>query len=121
LKVFRHGREDEFRVEKEAFEALSNLSIDEKSGANLLIRCLGHFTEKLDVDGHTEKTHNLLLEYGELDLDEYFAETPPPATVDDIIPFWRNMFNVVDALEFIHNFQDYSGQDYFGCVFVFEF
>ena len=52
-----------------------------------------------------QKTYNLLLEYGEADLDEYFFTTPPPALASDIIAFWEDLFNLAKALRDLHSFE----------------
>ena len=53
----------------------------------------------------TETTHNILLEYGELDLDEYFIERLPPVLQTEIETFWKALFEVADAVEAIHNLE----------------
>jgi hypothetical protein len=49
------------------------------------------------------RTTNILLEYGELDLDEYFAEHTPPVLQTEIEDFWRRLFEVAHAVEAMHN------------------
>jgi hypothetical protein len=68
-----------------------------------------------------QTTFNILLEYGELDLDEYFQERPPPALPTDIMDFWKNLFNVADALKDIHNLTLGNGEfreEYYGYDFA---
>ena len=48
-------------------------------------------------------TYNILLEYGEMDLGNYFYEIEPPMQPSDIEGFWRSVFAVADALKGIHN------------------
>ena len=48
-------------------------------------------------------TYNILLEYGEQDLDEYLALRYPPVLNSEIINFWENIFGVATTLKEIHN------------------
>lgn len=62
-------------------------------------------------------TYNILLEYGEFDLEEYFVERLPPANPNEIREFWTSLFAVADALKGIHTFEnDRAGvrQEYYG-------
>lgn len=51
----------------------------------------------------TSNTFNLLLEFGECDLDEFFARQLPPVLQDETDQFWRALFDVADALDGLHN------------------
>lgn len=64
----------------------------------------------------TETTYNILLEYGERDLDEYFVERLPPVLQTGIEAFWNGLFEVADAVERIHNLTSTYGavQEYHG-------
>ena len=42
----------------------------------------------------TSKTYNILLEYGEFDLNEYFLERLQPVFLVDIMHFWNDLFNI---------------------------
>ncbi len=68
------------------------------SGETLQSGATGH-------SGHTadNTTYNILLEYGEMDLDEYFGRMVPPALPSDIEAFWRPLFAIADAIDGIHN------------------
>ncbi|KUI70081.1 hypothetical protein VM1G_11686 [Cytospora mali] len=55
-----------------------------------------------------------MLEYGELDLDEYLAEDNPPLSNEEIIAFWEGLFTVADTLKRIHHLRDDRGQFYRG-------
>jgi hypothetical protein len=46
--------------------------------------------------------HNILLEYGELDLSEYFADNVPPYLQSEIESFWERLFAVANAVRSIH-------------------
>jgi hypothetical protein len=58
-----------------------------------------------EAGGIIVRTTNILLEYGELDLDEYFAENISPVLQAEIEGFWRLLFEVAHAAEAIHNLQ----------------
>lgn len=54
--------------------------------------------------GHlTKNTHNLLLEFGEFDLEVFFGERLPPVLQDETDQFWKALFEVADALDGLHN------------------
>ncbi|KAJ9660233.1 hypothetical protein H2201_006979 [Coniosporium apollinis] len=110
LKTFEQGREADFTAEKAAFYGLRH--------HDGMIRYLGHFTHlesRRTVrptgttypqgEGQTTpvKTYNILLEYGELDLEETFAQRQPPVFPDEIESFWKALFEVADAVDKIHN------------------
>ena len=48
-------------------------------------------------------TQNILLEYGEFDLDEFFAERLPPVLRNEVEDFWTALFQVAFAVDSIHN------------------
>lgn len=50
-------------------------------------------------------TYNLILEYGESDLDEYFAQNHPPVLALEIISFWEALFKVGIAIQKMHNLE----------------
>jgi hypothetical protein len=58
----------------------------------------------------TEETdkYNILLEYGELDLDELFAAQLPPVLQREIQEFWIALFDVAKAVDGIHNLKQHS-------------
>ncbi|KAL8941905.1 MAG: hypothetical protein Q9216_001978 [Gyalolechia sp. 2 TL-2023] len=110
LKSFGDGNMVLFQNESEAFDALRN--------HNGMVRYLADYThaEKTDVDLQTQSTpsgsrercvirntFNLLLEFGEFDLDEFFAERLPPVLQGETEDFWRALFDVASALDGIHN------------------
>ena len=64
-------------------------------------------------------TYNMLLEFGELDLDNFFAEVLPPVIQSEIEDFWMNLTGIADALESIHNLREETNgrsQEYYGSV-----
>lgn len=46
--------------------------------------------------------YSILLEYGDLDLSDYFASQSPPAIYREIERFWGNLCEVIDAIAQIH-------------------
>ena len=106
LKTFKSRQQTLFDNERSAFRALSNVE-----GT---VRCLSDYTHEAE---DSERNYNILLEYGELDLDEYFFSRDPPILPSQIASFWRNMLDIASAIANIHQFsklragimQAYSG------------
>ena len=65
----------------------------------------------------TNFTYNILLEYGDCDLDECFMIEEPPVLETEIRAFWNDLFEIADAVDRIHNlkipvedgFKEYHG------------
>lgn len=57
-----------------------------------------------------DRTWNILLEYGDLDLDEYFLERLPPVFPINILGFWEDLFEVGDAIKGVHNLEYGKGE-----------
>lgn len=73
-----------------------------------MIQYLGDYEQKETetIPGHPAKpivTHNIILEYAELDLDAYFHETRPPILEGEVARFWEDMFDVAGAVAKIHD------------------
>lgn len=98
-----------------------------------MVQYLGHYEhEEIQLPSHapetvvtakeeevTRTTYNILLEYGDMDLDEFFAERLPPVLQTEVEAFWKDLFEVADAVERIHNLEDRTGgvvQEYYGYV-----
>ena len=80
-----------------------------------MVKCLADYRVS-NVNGEFS-SYNLLLEYGEKDLDVYFAQTRPPLLKQEIGSFWKELRDVVNALEAIHNPLDtHDGRKYKGFV-----
>jgi hypothetical protein len=65
----------------------------------------------------TRATYNILLEFGDYDLDEFFAERLPPVFETEVEWFWKALFEIADAVEGIHNLDictDGTRQQYHG-------
>jgi hypothetical protein len=56
-----------------------------------------------ELQDSCKTTQNILLEYGEFDLDKFFAEQLPPVLENEIKYFWMALFEVADAVNGIHN------------------
>jgi hypothetical protein len=74
-----------------------------------LIRCLGDYSTEEDDPRGIGRTFNILLEYGELDLDEFFASYQPPVLPTEIAEFWRNLSVIADVIRRIHMFERSRG------------
>ena len=70
----------------------------------------GHAIAEPSDQPSENATYNILLEYGEMDLNTYFYEIEPPVQPSDIEGFWRSVFAVPDALKGIHNLEVKSGK-----------
>ncbi|OQV04540.1 Protein kinase domain-containing protein isoform 1 [Cladophialophora immunda] len=100
LKKYGEGHAQLFKNEKEAFGALR--------GKEGMIQYLCDYEQKENTtspDGVVRSvvTHNIILEYAELDLDCYFQEKRPPILEGEVAHFWEDMFDVAGAVEKIHD------------------
>jgi len=77
-----------------------------------LVRWLGFFLH--DDITTRRKTYNLLLEYGDFDLEEFFRQSIPLATSEEIISFWKSLFKIADALQLIHQLSYNEHRHYLG-------
>ena len=60
-------------------------------------------------------TTNILLEWGETDLEDFFAERQPPVLGSEVRIFWKELFGVAEALRSVHNFtKKNDGQEFDG-------
>lgn len=73
-----------------------------------MVKYLGEYKidEQLE-DGSIGHTWNMLLEYGEEDLDEFFASQRnyPPNLNPETIQFWNSLANVAQVLDSMHNLE----------------
>lgn len=75
-------------------------------GQEGMVQYLGHFARtRLDASGVREITYNILLEFGQFDLEEFFGEPQqyPPVLQLEIVQFWESFFKVADAISRVHN------------------
>ncbi|KAH8807981.1 kinase-like domain-containing protein [Xylogone sp. PMI_703] len=113
LKAFRRDNHDLFTNEVEAFEALK--------GHEGMVRYLGKYVHESrtlpGASGASDETFNILLEYGDLDLDEYLFERLPPVLSSEILHFWSDLFEVSNAIKGVHNLKYDKGglpEEYYG-------
>jgi hypothetical protein len=95
VKSFSKDMMDIYEWEQRAFTGLQN---DENAH---IVRYLGCFCHN---DGSDAVTYNLLLEFGQMDLDEFWADIAniPPARTEEIIYFWESLFNIAKAIRNVH-------------------
>jgi hypothetical protein len=73
-----------------------------------MVQFLGQFVyDKKDADGKRETVYNILLEFGEFDLNEFFGDQQqyPPVLQLEIVMFWQSFFKVADAISRVHNLE----------------
>jgi serine/threonine protein kinase len=102
VKQYPMEHEASYSWELEAFSLLGR----ERS----IIRCYGTF-EYFDRQGRIVR--NILLEYGECDLREFWADTLHPQTAEEILEHWSSLLQIAEAVMHIHDFRD-QGQKRFG-------
>jgi hypothetical protein len=88
FKYFSHEQKVLSRLKKVdgVIEYIGNYSVYEKRGSRMY------------------KTHNLILEYGDQDLDEYLLDPDicPPVHMKEIGVFYNRVFTIAQALKEIH-------------------
>jgi len=100
LKTFKNNNKALYESEKGAFNALR--------GHEGMIQYLGYYAGE-EGSPETVSTCNILLEFGEFDLEVCFFTRLPPTLPTEIEEFWRSLFGVADALRKMHNFK--QGKD----------
>ncbi len=126
MKAFEDGHLTLFNNEKDAFQALhkQNAAIVQylcnyghKERVPEVVPVTSEIFQSAPHNACFKTTHNIILEYGESDLEECFAETAPPFLQSEVDAFWRGLFVVADAVKSIHNlkvekegrFEEYYG------------
>lgn len=71
------------------------------SGQKGMVEFLGAYTCR---DSNNRAQYNILLEYGDYDLAEYFF-VHPPVLATNVRDFWHNLFSVANALSSLHKFE----------------
>jgi len=101
-----------YETERRAFTGLKRETTRENPA---IVRCLGHYKHEILTKSppytDTKLTYNIVLEYGEADLEECWAEptTVPPVRFEEIRRYWANLFNIAYAILVIH--QVHRGYD----------
>lgn len=132
LKSFEDGNMGVFENERYAFLALLSNSA--------MVQYLGYFSYKEREYGNSDSsetpeglranpkivepeeqivraTHNIVLEFGESDLEEYFVDNQPPAFQPEVEAFWSGLVEVAEAVKGIHNLETTNGgrvQQFYG-------
>jgi len=119
MKTFKEGHEANYENEKNAFLALRN-----HQG---VVRYLADYQQSIETTAESEViqragnkipyTCNILLEYGDEDLDAIFLRRQEPLLESEINTFWKKLFEIVDALDGIHDLKhpiDDEVQEYYG-------
>jgi hypothetical protein len=71
-----------------------------------VVRYFGWYKlEELNHEDALQTTYNILLEYGDQDLDEYLAIRYPPVLNSEVINFWESIFAVATTLSKFHNLE----------------
>lgn len=109
LKTFEAKHRQFYKDEMDAFIGLK--------GHEGMVRWLADY-EKADKDNPTPRipgtraveckritTYNILLEFGDMDLGDYFKRTLPPVLPLEIEAFWRSLFAVTNTVEGVHDFE----------------
>ncbi|KAH7128547.1 hypothetical protein B0J11DRAFT_273614 [Dendryphion nanum] len=101
LKSYPKSMNKVYEWEKIAF---SGLGSHEGSPIVRYLGCYSHHEALAKDDG---TTYNLLLEYGQVDLEEYCADLSnvPPVRTMEVIRFWKSLFKVAHAIRNVHNVQ----------------
>ncbi|KAK7920892.1 hypothetical protein PG985_008914 [Apiospora marii] len=96
LKTFTSENKEVFNRERQNYLAVEGLAG--------MVQYLGEYEieESIGAQG-VVCTSNLLLEYGDLDLEELFLSQNPPTSFETIVEFWEALYKVAEALEGIHN------------------
>jgi hypothetical protein len=118
LKSYCGNKKRDFDLEKEAFSGLqSNDQIP-------ILKYLGSYTHDYGEGEEFGRTYNLLLEYGENDLYQAWADETnvPPVQAQEILQNWRSIFNVAEAIRHVHHLEIQRGKDQYwrfhGYVFL---
>lgn len=93
-------------MEKEAFSGLQ--SKDEAP----ILKYLGSYTHDYGEGEEMGKTYNMLLEYGENDLYQAWADETnvPPVQAHEILQSWRSLFKVAGAIRHLHKLEILRGK-----------
>jgi serine/threonine protein kinase len=95
VKQYPAAHQHSFKREVNALSILHT----QKTAATNIVRCYGtfeHFT-------FGETTYNLVLEYGESDLSDYWARNPTPHDSVVLEQFWVSLLGIVEAVSRIHD------------------
>lgn len=107
VKTYTKYWNDIYKIESEAFKGLRELKG--------VVKYLGEYQLGTSLESsRASSSRHIMLEYGELDLDEYLVDNYPPVLSEEIIAFWEGLFAVADTLKRIHHLQDDRNHVYRG-------
>ncbi|KAL2278790.1 hypothetical protein FJTKL_14133 [Diaporthe vaccinii] len=111
VKSYMEPMKSIYEIESQAFQG-----IRDQQG---VVQYLGEYRlQHPTIHYPSSPSHHIMLEYGEMDLDEYLAETFPPVLNEEISEFWKELFSIARTLKRIHHLQydssSASGQHYRG-------
>jgi len=101
LKSYSGKRKPEFEMERAAF--LSLRSSDDIP----ILQYLGSYTHDYGEGMRSGRTYNLLLEYGESDLYQAWADETnvPPVQAQEILRYWKSLFMIAKAIRHVHHLE----------------
>lgn len=101
LKSYSGNKQRDFEMEKEALSGLQS------SDRVPILQYLGSYTHDYGEGKSAGKTYNLLLEYGENDLYQAWADETniAPVQTHEILQYWRGLFAIAVAIRHIHHFE----------------
>lgn len=111
IKRLSGSRLRTYNQERRAFKG-----IRDKQG---MLRCLG-FYSFTDNEHDEDEHYNILLEYAELNLHEFFKDFHPPQLAKDIYSQWKDFCRIAEAIETLHGF-DFDETRWSGFVITLEF
>lgn len=80
-------------------EAFRNLNAQGQELAHII-----HFYATFESHNSSgQMTHNIILEYGDCDLREYWADNSRPRTTDAILKHWKCIFDILHGIEKLHD------------------
>ncbi|KAF2230824.1 kinase-like protein [Viridothelium virens] len=110
LKSYSSGMRTVYNWEKDAFFALRR---DDSRAIVNYFGSYSHDEPRETPEGIVnDTTYNILLEYGQMDLDEYCADLAnvPPVRAMEVIRFWESFCTIADAIRRVHNFRIRQGK-----------
>lgn len=101
LKSYCGDKQSVYQLEKDAFAGLKS------NDAVPIVRYLGCYTHDYGEGSLCGKTFNLLLECGDRDLYQAWADETnvPPVIAEEIIETWKSLFDVADAIRHVHHLE----------------
>lgn len=101
LKSYCGNKQQRSILEREAFSSLnSNEEVP-------IVRYLGYYSHEFGEGSAMGDTYNLLLECGDRDLYQSWADETnvPPVRAKEIVQYWSSLFTVADAIRRVHHIE----------------